>query len=719
MHGSRAALMAAAASGAERPLAAAHLSPSEGGEGADSTSLAGGGSASLAHSPLLRAEGERRTTRAAGTPVGGLFVRGSPSPPPKRTRTTGGAGEDDEDGSEWAAQQEAEARREAEQFEADNNEEDEMKWREIQEEREQDAENQRLADLYESVQDQASHFGIDEQPFSQRHKDHKGKGGLLAPSTKKLSKAKASALPVDKRTYKGPQHHDLATPAEGLRRDQEPGGSTPRSAHSGSDEDPKRGDKTRSPRRRPRSPSQEQGRAAKEFEREQSEKEKKKKEDDRWASGVGRNFINDRKTTQQEREEAIEAAQNRLTWSEEQIRRGIKKDVFPGGARPAEISEQEWHDLKKDHRALIVSSTAAEEKQKELENNIVFTVQQVEKHQNEKASCTLVFRGWKSENELQRSSFVEQFIRKCLGPGSETRDIRSINHRHPLSGHMSAATHVQMRNNNSRTRVLKTKHQQQDLLVYDDQTSIKIYGADSIYTMQRKKPMKIALSVLADLGIDPGPLLKGWGSQTPTQSPEWIASPTGEPIVGFCWSPTGLSINTDKRVHGKFEDMYREKWINKYGFEDLDRYAWRTSVYPIEFDTQEWSETMEKAMEKKQIAANKGDGRKKVGKARARAKAKHKPKARAKLENGKASPTRSPSTSKAAQETSNTSAEAAWKSTKIGKMQKRKNTPRNGPEPMKKKNMKTSPMYKVGKKICKKHRKVGQSRREYRNGTRR
>ena len=122
-------------------------------------------------------------------------MRGSPSPPPKRTRTTGGAGEDDEEGSEWAAQQEAEARREAEQFEADNNEEDEMKWREIQEEREQDAENQRLADLYESVQDQASHFGIDEQPFSQRHKDHKGKGGLLVPSNKKLSKAKASALP--------------------------------------------------------------------------------------------------------------------------------------------------------------------------------------------------------------------------------------------------------------------------------------------------------------------------------------------------------------------------------------------------------------------------------------------------------------------------------------------------------------------------------------------
>ena len=141
-------------------------------------------------------------------------------------------------------------------------------------------------------------------------------------------------------------------------------------------------------------------------------------------------------------------------------------------------------------------------------------------------------------------------------------------------------------------------------------------------------------------------------------------------------------------------------------------------MYPIEFDTQEWSETMEKAMEKKQNAANKGNG-KKGGKARARAKAKHKPKARAKLEKGKASPTRSPSTSKAAQETSNTSAEAAWKSTKIGKMQKRKNTPRNGPEPMKKKNMKTSPMYKVGKKICKKHRKVGQSRREDRNGTRR
>jgi len=235
----------------------------------------------------------------------------------------------------------------------------------------------------------------------------------------------------------------------------------------------------------------------------------------------------------------------------------------------------------------------------------------VERNQNEKASCTLVFRGWKAENERQRSTFVELFIRKCLGPGSETRDIRSINHRHPLSGHMSAATHVQMRNNNSRTRVLKTKHQQQDLLGYDDQTSIKIYGADSIYTMQRKKPMKIALSVLADMGIEPGPLLKGWGSQTPTQSPEWIASPTGEPIVEFCWSPTGLSINTAKEVHSKkFEDAYKDKWIEKYGYEDLDCYAWRTSVYPIEFNIQDWSETIEKARDKKQNSANKGKGKK-------------------------------------------------------------------------------------------------------------
>ena len=176
--------MAAAASGAERPLAVALPAPGEAGEGADSTSLAGGGSASLALSPLLKAEEERRATRAAGTPVGGLFVRGSPSPPPKRTRTTGGAGAEDGDDSEWAAQQEAEARREAEQYEADNNEEEEIRWRQIQEEREQDAENQRLEDLYESVQDQASHFGIDEQTSSQKHR---GKGGLLTPSTKKMS----------------------------------------------------------------------------------------------------------------------------------------------------------------------------------------------------------------------------------------------------------------------------------------------------------------------------------------------------------------------------------------------------------------------------------------------------------------------------------------------------------------------------------------------------
>ena len=197
MRKGRGAAMAAACSG--DPQAAAPAP----GEGAESTALASGGSAPVSTpteiGPLLRAEGERRTWRAAGTPVGGLFARGSPSPPPKRTRKTGGAGEDEDEESEWAAQQEAEARRVAQQFEVDDNEEDELNWRQIQEEREQDAENQRLADLYESVQDQASHFGMDgqatqnsepetkgtAQPFSQRHKDHTGKGGLLTPSTKK------------------------------------------------------------------------------------------------------------------------------------------------------------------------------------------------------------------------------------------------------------------------------------------------------------------------------------------------------------------------------------------------------------------------------------------------------------------------------------------------------------------------------------------------------
>ena len=107
--------MAAAASGAERPPAAAHPAPGDGGRGADSTSLAGGGSASLAHSPLLRAKEEGRASRAAGTTVGGLLPRGQPSPPPRRTSTTGGAGENEDEGLEWAAQQEAEARRVAEQ----------------------------------------------------------------------------------------------------------------------------------------------------------------------------------------------------------------------------------------------------------------------------------------------------------------------------------------------------------------------------------------------------------------------------------------------------------------------------------------------------------------------------------------------------------------------------------------------------------------------------
>ena len=55
--------------------------------------------------------------------------------------------------------------------------------------------------------------------------------------------------------------------------------------------------------------------------------------------------------------------------------------------------------------------------------------------------------------------------------GFECRDIKDINHRHTLSGHMSKATHVQMRSSNARTSVLKGKHKYKHLLYYteDDQ----------------------------------------------------------------------------------------------------------------------------------------------------------------------------------------------------------------------------------------------------------
>ena len=208
---------------------------------------------------------------------------------------------------------------------------------------------------------------------------------------------------------------------------------------------------------------------------------------------------------------------------------------------------------------------------------------------------------------------------------------------------MSQATHVQMRSSNARTSVLKNKHKYQHVLWYTDdeqQGSIKVYGADSIYTMQRKKPMKIALSVLADMGIEPGPLLKAWGNQTPTQSPEWIASPTGVPIIEFCWSPTGLAINTSKEVHdNKFEDAYKDKWIEKYGYDDLDCYAWRTSVFPKVFRPEDWTDTIEKARDQKQNSANKGKGKTKgkgqgKGKSKAQAQSKGKGKGKGKPNEG-------------------------------------------------------------------------------------
>jgi hypothetical protein len=248
---------------------------------------------------------------------------------------------------------------------------------------------------------------------------------------------------------------------------------------------------------------------------------------------------------------------------------------------------------------------------------------QLEKQMIEKSSCTLIFRGWRNENEDQRTKFVEEFLRGHLG--LEGRDIKDINHRHPLSGHMSKATHVQMRSSNARTSVLKGKHKYKHLLYYteeDQQGGITIYGADSVYTIQRKKPMKIALSVLADLGIEPGPLVKAWGNQTPNQSPEWIARSTGLPIIEFIWSPTSLAINTSKEVHERqFEDAYKQKWEDKYGFDDLDCYAWRMSVFPKDVNPDEWKDIIEKALDQKQNPGQKGKGKAK-GKGQGKGKSK-------------------------------------------------------------------------------------------------
>ena len=60
-----------------------------------------------------------------------------------------------------------------------------------------------------------------------------------------------------------------------------------------------------------------------------------------------------------------------------------------------------------------------------------------------------------------------------------------------------------------------------------------------------------------------------------------------------------MSINAAKEVHNKkFEDAYKEKWIEKCGYDDLDCYAWRTSVYQ-EYDSYEqgWADNLQKTSE--------------------------------------------------------------------------------------------------------------------------
>ena len=155
---------------------------------------------------------------------------------------------------------------------------------------------------------------------------------------------------------------------------------------------------------------------------------------------------------------------------------------------PAEISKQAWCDLQVDHRALIENSTAADERQKEFQNTLTSTSMQLEKQMSGKVCCIIISRGWRNENEEQRTKFVKDILMGHLGIVG--RDIKDINHRKPMSGQLSKTTHVLIRSSNARTSVLKSRHKYQHLLYYTDDEQkgeINIYGADSAFTTQRKK----------------------------------------------------------------------------------------------------------------------------------------------------------------------------------------------------------------------------------------
>ncbi len=80
----RGAAMAAASNG-EPQAAAQKEGEGEGAKTSPQSPVDGGGA------PV--SPPARRTWRAAGTPVGGLFRKGSPSPPPKRPKKAGEAGD--------------------------------------------------------------------------------------------------------------------------------------------------------------------------------------------------------------------------------------------------------------------------------------------------------------------------------------------------------------------------------------------------------------------------------------------------------------------------------------------------------------------------------------------------------------------------------------------------------------------------------------------------
>ena len=161
-----------------------------------------------------------------------------------------------------------------------------------------------------------------------------------------------------------------------------------------------------------------------------------------------------------------------------------------------------------------------------------------------------------------------------------------------------------MRNANAAKCVLINLHRIEKHLTYPDGSKIRVTGHESDHMVARKRPIKIALAVIAEIAretdseVTTQSLLKWWGAPG-EDSRSWITQEEGSAVLTLNFHATKLSVNITKELSDyNFEDKVYAEWERRHGAEDLCSYPWRISIYPNEFDEEDWQRLTQESQTK-------------------------------------------------------------------------------------------------------------------------